>query len=287
MTGKQRKKVQVGTNSCPTVIPYYGGKYGLSKQLVPLLQPHNRYIEVFFGGGSMFFRKNKAKYNVLNDLHNDLVNLYITLIDDYDEFYRYTKYLLKSRTLHDNFRKEIHDIQYIDIPDPKRAAKYYYVIKCAFNHTAFNALSKDADWNVQMLHDLDESRKRLDNTTIENMDFRKLFEKYPAEEGDMWYLDPPYVKATERHDYYLHSFTRDDHTDLFDVCNQIHDNGGKFMVSYDNRDIIRKMYWKYYIKEIPIQYAGQLHNKDTKIELVITNYKPEAIRKSLFDEEAS
>ena len=53
--------------NCPIVIPYYGGKYELSKVLVPLIPPHKRYIEMFAGGLSMFFRKTKAKWNIVND----------------------------------------------------------------------------------------------------------------------------------------------------------------------------------------------------------------------------
>ena len=60
---------------CPVVIPYYGGKYELSKRFIPLIPPHDRYFEVFAGGLSMFFRKNKAIWNVLNDKDNNIVNL--------------------------------------------------------------------------------------------------------------------------------------------------------------------------------------------------------------------
>ena len=38
------------------------------EKLVPKLHPHERYIEVFLGGGSIFFRKDKAKINILNIL---------------------------------------------------------------------------------------------------------------------------------------------------------------------------------------------------------------------------
>jgi len=268
---------------CPVVIPYYGGKFELSRKLIPMLYKHERYIEVFFGGGSMFFRKPKSKFNVLNDLHNDLINLYMTIIDEYDEFFKQSKYLLKSRELFDNFKKEIKTLQYIDIPDPKRAARYFYLIKNAFNHTVFNPISKEAEWNINMVRDLEASRDKLENTMIENLDFRKLLEKYPPKKGDMWYLDPPYMIAGERGDYYFHSFDMDDHIELSLLCNEVNANGGKFMVSYDNRNEVRDIYDKYYIAEIPIVYAGQLHKRDTKIELVITNYKPEAIQKSLFD----
>ena len=56
---------------CPVVIPYYGGKFRLSNQLVPMLATHERYIEVFAGGLSMFFRKKKSSYSVINDIDND------------------------------------------------------------------------------------------------------------------------------------------------------------------------------------------------------------------------
>ncbi len=65
---------------CPVVIPYYGGKFTMSKRLVEMMPPHKRYIEVFAGGASMFFRKKKADWNVLNDLDNDIVNLYICVL---------------------------------------------------------------------------------------------------------------------------------------------------------------------------------------------------------------
>ena len=65
---------------CPVVMPYYGGKFRLSKQLVPMLATHDRYFEVFAGGLSMFFRKPKAEISVVNDIDNDIVNLYNCVI---------------------------------------------------------------------------------------------------------------------------------------------------------------------------------------------------------------
>ena len=56
---------------CPVVFPYYGGKFRLSMQLVKMLAPHDRYFEVFAGGLSMFFRKPKADFNVVNDIDTE------------------------------------------------------------------------------------------------------------------------------------------------------------------------------------------------------------------------
>ncbi len=49
----------MGWLDCPVIIPYYGGKYFLSQKLVPMIPKHTRYIEMFAGGLSMFFKKKK------------------------------------------------------------------------------------------------------------------------------------------------------------------------------------------------------------------------------------
>ena len=266
---------------CPVIIPYLGGKFELSRKLVPMIPYHERYIEVFAGGASMFFRKTKAEFSVLNDKDNDIVNLYISVADCYDEFANYAKWLIKSRELFDTYRDEIKANKNIDIPDPKRAACYYYVIKCAFNNSCHNPISKEADWNVKMLEDLKHTRIQLDNVMIENLDFRELTTRYPPRPNDFWYMDPPYMIAGERKDYYFHSFDDKDHRDFAKMCNEISELGGNFMVSYDDRKEVKDAFKNYNILKIPVRYSGQLYNKNYKNELVITNYEP-AGQESLF-----
>ena len=266
---------------CPVIIPYMGGKFEFSRKLVPMIPYHERYIEVFAGGASMFFRKVKTDFSVLNDKDNDIVNLYMSVADRYDEFVNYARWLVKSRELFDKYRKSIMNSKKINIPDPKRAACYYYVIKCAFNNSCHNPISKEADWNRKMLEDLKYTRKKLDNVMIENLDFRDLTTRYPPKPTDFWYLDPPYVIAGERKDYYFFSFSDEDHKDFVKMCDEINELGGKFMVSYDDRKEVTDAYKNYNIMKIPIRYSGQLYNKNYKNELVITNYE-QAGQESLF-----
>jgi DNA adenine methylase len=124
-------------------------------------------------------------------------------------------------------------------------------------------------WNC-----LKTSRDKLADTMIENLDFRELFKKYPTREDDFWYFDPPYVIAGERGDYYVHSLDNKDHYELFEMCKQIDEEGGKFMVSYDDHPLVNDLYKDYEIIKIPVKYSGQLHNKEYKNELVIINYEP-------------
>lgn len=56
-----------------------GNKAAIAHKIVPFMPPHHVYVEPFFGGGGMFFNKPKAPINHLNDLDDDITNLYFVL----------------------------------------------------------------------------------------------------------------------------------------------------------------------------------------------------------------
>jgi|TARA_Y100000310_G_C20517732_1_gene732055 DNA adenine methylase len=259
---------------CPVIIPYYGGKYNLSKELVPMLYPHERYIEVFAGGLSMFFRKTKSTGSIINDIDNDVVNLYITIAKEFDKFSDLVYWIPKSKDYYDKAKEVVHSGKIIEYPNVERAAAYYFVIKNSFNRNPNNSFSKKAtvNWKHELVEELKYSREIMDNVLIENRDFRDLVKHYPPKDTDMWYLDPPYVVASERKSYYMHTFGIEEHKDVKDICDTINNADGKFMVSYDDRADIRDMFKDYNVKEIYTVYAGSADKKQ-RTELVITNYE--------------
>ena len=262
---------------CPIVIPYYGGKYELSKILVPLIPHHERYFEVFSGGLSMFFRKEKAKWNVVNDIDNNIVNLYMCVIHKYDELINYLFWFPKSRKLFVDYKEEIKSKKEFTIPDSLQASKYFYCIRNSFNKMITTPFSMKKDLNKNYEDELKYSRKFIKDATIENLDFEILFEKYKPREKDFWYLDPPYIVASERKEYYMNTFSMDDHERLKDCVDIIDKNNGLFMVSYDYRDEVKELYRDYNVKTITMKYAGATDESRAKErkEYVITNYEPE------------
>jgi len=269
---------------CPVIIPYWGGKVKLSRQLVQLIPPHDRYIEMFAGGLSVFFRKTKAKHSIINDLDSDIINLYESIRINYDEFKWNVEWLIKSRELYNKYKAIIKGDKVIDIPNPKRAAEYYYILRNAFNNNFMQPMSKYQEWNREFLNSITYSKQFLDNVMIENLDYRAMVEKYPPDKDDFWYLDPPYVAATERHDYYFHSFSKKDHYDMLGILKVINDGGAKFMVSYDDRNEISDLLKEFEICKVQTKYGGR-HFDPSKVynELVITNYKPQT-QETLFNE---
>jgi len=244
---------------------------------------------MFAGGLSMFFRKAKADWNIVNDKDNNIVNLYMSIAEKYDEFCHHIKFYVKSRTQHQLLKKYIKDVSSKvnpeKMPDVKRAARYYYLVKSSFNNNPQGTFSKNSeDWvPEQFAKDLVQSRNHLLNIVLENLDFRVLVDKYTPQKGDLWYIDPPYFVAAKRKDYYIHTLQHDDHLDLLDICNRINDVKGRFMVSYDDNEKVYDLYKKYNIEKIPVIYAGQTTNREYKNELVITNYSQPTIQESLFD----
>jgi len=270
-------------HNCPVVIPYYGGKYMMSKQLINMLPRHIRYFEPFFGGGSMFFRKKKAEWNVLNDIDNDLINLYMCVQVEFNELTRYILSFLRSRTIYEDAVEEIKR-PVVDNPNPKRAAIYFFVVRNAFNNVVPNTFSKDTKWDIGIIDELKVSRAKLDNVTIENMHFGDLVKRYQPRPDDFFYFDPPYV-VTDKKAYYRNVFTDELHQELKEICDLIDISGSKFMISYDNVENIRKLYKDYNLNYINTKYVGTIPEKrgDVKTELVITNYKPQE-QKELFSE---
>ena len=59
-----------------TPISYYGGKQTLAKTIVGLIPPHRLYCEPFMGGGAIFFAKEPATVEIINDTNGELINFY-------------------------------------------------------------------------------------------------------------------------------------------------------------------------------------------------------------------
>jgi len=262
---------------CPTIIPYYGGKFMLSNRLVPMLSPHKRYIEAFAGSLSMFFRKKKVKpeeFNILNDIDNNIVNLYRCVVDNYDLLVENIYWITRSRTTFDEVKKGIIENSDFTIPDCAQASKYFFLIRNSFNNIPYCPFSREATWKPnELIKNLRYSRDYIGGSTIENLDFRDLVCRYKPKSGDMWYFDPPYIVATEKKDYYLADFGYTEHEDLKACADMINMGGGNFMISYDDKEVLRDMYSEYNIKTIETKYVGRTVGAGKIFtELVITNY---------------
>ena len=95
----------------------------------PCSHPHECYVEVFAGGGALYFlRPQPAPVEVLNDINGDLVTLYRVVQNHLEEFVRQFKWALSSRQIFE-WQKMTRPETLTDI---QRAARFFYLQHHAF-----------------------------------------------------------------------------------------------------------------------------------------------------------
>ena len=110
--------------------------------------------------------------------------------------------------------------------------------------------------------------RRLRRATIENLSYEKLIKEYDSEDS-LFYLDPPYV-GTENYYKTAGGFSKQDHEALAEILRGIK---GKFMLSYNDCELIHDLYRGFNMKELNISYSlnNAAERKSSK-ELLIMNY---------------
>ena len=58
------------------ILRRFGNKSKIAADIIQYFPPHSIYIEPFFGAGGLFFNKPRAKHNIVNDIDNEVFNLW-------------------------------------------------------------------------------------------------------------------------------------------------------------------------------------------------------------------
>jgi DNA adenine methylase len=175
------------------IIPWIGGKRRLAKFILPLFPAHQSYVEPFCGAAALFFMKEPARAEVLNDVNGDLVNLYRVVQHHLEEFVRQFKWALSSRQIY----RWMQITPGETLTDIQRAARFYYLQKLAFGGKV-QGQSFGADPGrgprlnlLRLEEDLSDAHLRLSRATIEHLDWAACMKKYDRP-GTLFYCDPPY-----------------------------------------------------------------------------------------------
>ncbi len=226
-------------------IPWMGGKSLLAKKITSFFpEDIDRYIEVFGGGGSVLFYKEKhADLEVYNDLNSNLVNLFRCAKYHREELQREISGYFNSREIFENIREKLKIKGFTDI---QRAAMFYVQVKISYGSDTrtFGCNKKNISFDY-----LEKVEKRLERVVIENKDFENLIKVYDRPKA-LFYCDPPYYKTEN---YYDAQFLPEDHERLKSALEQIK---GRFILSYNDDEFIRNLYSDYEI--IPVKRQNNL-----------------------------
>lgn len=70
------------------VLKYPGSKWRIAGEIVARIPEHHTYLEPFFGSGAVFFSKEPSRIEMINDLDNNVPNLFRCIRDDPDRLAR-------------------------------------------------------------------------------------------------------------------------------------------------------------------------------------------------------
>ncbi len=253
---------------------YPGGKYYALKHIMPFIDcvPHDEFREPFVGGGSVFFGKKKSKFNWLNDLEIDLVNVYKGFSNS--EIVLELEKLLRKAIATPEKHMEMKN--YSPKNFIEQVFRTYYL-----NRTSYCGIIHKPAWGYKdgkssppqnWLNFVHQASAKLQNVKITSFDFEEVINSKPRGKNVLMYLDPPYYNADQKRAY-TKSFEEKDHKRL---CVELKRTDFLFCLSYDDCEEVRKLYsWaNIYEKQWLYNTANKKgESRDLGNELVITNYE--------------
>ncbi|NQY34586.1 MAG: Dam family site-specific DNA-(adenine-N6)-methyltransferase [Alteromonadaceae bacterium] len=270
-------------------LKWAGGKYGLSDVIRKILPKGDRLIEPFVGAGSVFLNTDYPHY-LLNDINQDLINLYQILQK------RPQQFITDAAKLFDisNNQSEV----YYQLRSEFNQSKDKYFRSLIFlymNRHGYNGLcryNKSGGYNVpfgKYKHpyfpeaELNYFAEKAKRATFVCEGYRQTFER--AIKNDVIYCDPPYVPLSKTASFTSYSgngFGLDEQADLANAAEEV-TASSNISVLISNHDTIwtRKIY-EHANKIKSIQVARTISQKGSarkKVSELLAFYDKKAVHR--------
>jgi DNA adenine methylase len=219
--------VTLATAPSRPVLRWHGGKWLLSRKILPFFPPHRIYTESFGGAASILLRKPRSYAEIYNDLDGDVVNLFRVLQDPVSgarlqELLRITP-----------FAREEFKLAYADTQDPvERARRLIIRSFMGFGSNACNRMTTTGfransnrsgttpayDWS-NYPECLGAIIERFRGVVVECRPAVEVLKQHDQPDA-LHYVDPPYLHSTRRQGQqknYRYEMSEADHIALAEV----------------------------------------------------------------------
>lgn len=273
-------------NLVAPVVKWVGGKRQLINEIHKYIPTEiSTYYEPFLGGGAVLFHLQPPKA-IVNDINEELINLYEVIKDNVDDLVADLK---KHRNDADYFY-EIRELdrdkeKYCQLTPVERASRIHYL-----NKTCYNGL-----FRVNRAGEFNSPFGRYQNPNIVNETTLREVSKYfnkakitfkccdfadvvkGIRKGSFVYFDPPYDPVSDSANftgYDKGGFNREEQKRLKKLCDKLNDRGIKFLLSNSATNFIQDLYSQYNI--VIINAKRTINSKGDKRgevdEVLIRNY---------------
>lgn len=268
------------------VVKWVGGKRQLISEIDKYIPSHySTYYEPFVGGGAILFHL-QPKKAVINDINEELINLYQVIKDNVDELIEDLKrhknepdYFYKIRELDRDIEK------YKSLSPIKRASRIHYLNKTCYNglfrvnsqgqfNTPFGRYKNPNIVNEVTLRAVSRYFNRA-NISFKCCDFEEAV-KY-ARKGSFIYFDPPYDPVSDTSSftgYDKGGFDKKEQKRLKELCDRLNNRGIKFLLSNSETKFILDLYKDYRIEIVQAKRSinSKGHKRGAVNEVLVRNY---------------
>ncbi|BDS10592.1 DNA adenine methylase [Aureispira anguillae] len=255
------------------ILTRLGNKRQLAQTIYRHFPNHRMRIDLFFGAGGLFFYSPKAAFNILNDLDDDVTNLFLILKERKEDLYQALELLPISSSLVQHWKKQ-------QETDPlQKAIRFLFLSNFTYLGKGDTLRLGLDNTKARLLTRIEPTFEALKNTKITNYDFREVLGKISFsrtvldKEKAFVYLDPVYLET--EHCYKVPNWTQKESLDCFDIMSH---SGIKCAMSEFDHPFILAEAKRRGFNIIPIRERQNIKNR--KMELLITNYQP--IQRTLF-----
>lgn len=240
----------ISENSIKPVLKYPGAKWKLAPWILSYIPKHKFYLEPYFGSGAVFFNKDKATIETLNDIDGAIVQFFRTCREHPEE-------LAYQISMTPWAREEYQDCDFLDDAPPEddiERARQFAVrcwmtfgartrCKTGWRHTTgcnkFNHGPDNPRLWKRMPEIILQVADRLLDAQISNRPAIEVIRDYNGPET-LIYADPPYLRSTRtlNGDQYRNEMSEQEHKDMLEAL--LNHNGMVVLSAYKN-DIYEKM----------------------------------------------
>lgn len=208
-------------------LKWAGGKYSLTETITTMLPKGERLVEPFVGAGSVFLNSNYSRY-LLNDINQDLINLYKLLQGKPEQFIKeaqtFFSHTHNQAETYYQLRKEF---------NASSDAYFRSLIFLYMNRHGYNGLcryNQSGGFNVPFgkykkpyfpEKELYAFAEKAEHAVFTCLGYRELFEL--TKKGDVVYCDPPYVPLSKTASFTSYSgkgFGLDEQADLANAAEE-------------------------------------------------------------------
>jgi DNA adenine methylase len=204
-------------------LKYPGAKWVLAQWIIAQFPEHTTYIEPYFGSGAVFFTKEPAKYEIINDIDEQVVNLFRVIRSQGDELACQIEMTPWSRKEY----YESYNLNGQPLEDARR-----FLVRCWQAHgvktsdkTGWMNIgpkvngSTTSRWN-KLPGRILAAIERLKNTEIECIPALELIQRFQDASNCLLYVDPPYILTTRSGRMYKHEMHNPEHIALLDALDK-------------------------------------------------------------------